>query len=182
MALKDFGKSENDRGLWFPFGEEDPAPFEVRIRRIPYDIAHRINKQYGREQVVTVDGVRRPHIERTIEEQTRWLLTQAAWAWTEARGLEIEVSDDEAARLWTGLLKRDVTVGEVLKLDSGETLTDAVKQRILTQLRPYSTMTTVDDDTGKASTSRVDLGTFIIIKAAQIQQDFAKAAETSRSN
>jgi hypothetical protein len=177
VTLKDYGKSENDLGVWFPFGEELPAPFDVRVRRIPYDVAQRINKRYGREQMIVVDGVRRPHIERTAEETTKWLLDQAAWAWVDAKRLEIEIGDDDAARLWTGLLKREVLPAETLILEGG-TLTHEVKLRILTQIRPFARVT--DGETLKKE--RQDLGTFLILKAALLQSDAAKAEEESRGN
>jgi hypothetical protein len=175
--LKDFGKSENDLGVWFPFGEEVPPPFEVRVRRIPYDVAQRIGKRYGRETMVVQDGIRRPHIERSLEETTKWLLDQAAWAWVDARGLQIEVGDEEAARLWTGLLKAEQKVGDAIDL-SGAFLSHEVKLRILTQIRPFATMT--DTDTMKKE--RQDLATFLVLKAALLQSDSSKADEEARGN
>ncbi len=174
--LKDFGKSENDLGVWFPFGEEAPAPFEVRVRRVPYDVAQRIGKRYGREVNVVHEGVRRPTVERTLEETTKWLLDQAAWSWVDARGLQIEVGDDEAARLWTGLLKAEQKVGDVIDL-SGAFLSHEVKMRVLTQIRPFCQMT---DAEGKRE--RVDLPTFLVLKAAFLQQETAKADEDARGN
>ena len=176
MILRDFGKSENDLGVWFNFGEEDPAPFEVRVRRVPYDVAQRIGKRYGREVNVLVDGVRRPTVERSLEETTKWLLDQAAWAWVDARGLQIEVGDDEAARLWTGLLKAEQKVGDVIDL-SGAFLSHEVKLRVLTQIRPFCLMT---DAEGKRE--RQDLGTFLVLKAAFLQQETAKTEEDARGN
>ncbi len=175
--LRDFGKSENDLGVWFPFGEEDPAPFDVRVRRIPFDVAQRIGKRYGREVMVVVDGVRRPSVERSIEETTKWLLDQAAWAWVDARGLQIEVADEDAKRLWTGLLKREVEVGEVIDL-TGPALTSEAKLRILTQIRPFCIMT--DAETGKRE--RVDLGTFLVMKAALLQSEAASASKDALGN
>lgn len=177
MILKDYGKSENDLGVWFPFGEEEPPPFEVRVRRIPYDVAQRIGKRYGRETMVMVDGVRRPHVERTAEETTKWLLDQAAWAWVDARGLQLEASDDDGARLWTNLLKREVKSGDVIDLKGGD-LTHEVKLRILTQIRPFGLMT--DPDTLKKT--REDLGTFLILKAALLASDAVKSEEESAKN
>jgi hypothetical protein len=174
--LKDFGKSENDQGVWFPFGDEDPAAFDVRVRRIPYDVSTRIGKRYGREVMVVSDGVRRPHVERTLDESTKWLLDQAAWAWVDARGLEIEAGDDEAAKLWSGLLKREVSAGTVVSLE-GVALTHEVKLRVLTQIRPFARMT---DSDGKRE--RVDLGTFLILKAALLQVEASKDEETARGN
>lgn len=174
--LKDFGKSENDLGVWFPFGEEDPAPFDVRVRRVPYDVAQRIGKRYGREVMTVVDGVRRPTIERTIEETTKWLLDQAAWSWVDARSLDIEVADEEAAKLWSGLLKREVAAGTVVTLE-GAALTHEVKLRVLTQIRPFAQIT---DAEGKRE--RVDLGTFLVLKAAMLQTDAGKAEEAARGN
>lgn len=173
--LKDFGKPDNDLGVWFPFGED--APFEVRVRRIPYDVQQRIGKRYGRETFIVTDGIKRPHVDRTLEEQTNWLLDQAVWAWTDAKGLEIEVADEEGARLWTGLLKREVTAGEVIALDAG-TLTAEVKRRVMTQLRPFARMT--DPETN--AKERHDLATFLVLKAAQLQAETAKDAEDRRGN
>ena len=175
--LKDFGKSENDLGVWFPFGEEVPAPFEVRVRRIPYDVAQRIGKRYGRETMVVHEGIRRPHIERSMEDTTKWLLDQAAWAWVDAKGLQIEVGDEDGARLWTGLLKKEVTVGEVIDL-TGTVLTQEVKMRLLTQVRPFAVMT--DSDTLKKE--RQDLGTFLVLKASMLQQEGAQADKAALGN
>jgi hypothetical protein len=176
-VLRDYGKSENDLGVWFPFGEEIPAPFEVRVRRVPYDVAQRIGKRYGREQMVVTDGVRRPQIERSLEETTKWLLDQAAWAWVDARGLQIEVADDEAARLWTGLLKAEQKVGDVIEL-SGAFLSHEVKMRVLTQIRPFASMT--DPETLKKE--RQDFGTFLVLKASLLQQDASKAESEALGN
>lgn len=174
-VLKDFGRSENDLGSWFPFGED--APFEIRVRRVPYDVAQRINKRYGRETMVVVDGIKRPHIERNLEEQTNWLLDQAAWAWSDAKGLQIEVGDEEGARLWTGLLKREVSVGDVLDLSGGD-LNDAVKKRILTQVRPYAKVTDAESNRPE----RHDIASFIVLKAALLQAESAKEEEARRGN
>lgn len=176
-VLKDYGKSENDLGVWFPFGEEMPAPFEVRIRRIPHDVATRIGKQYGRETMSVVDGVRRPQIERSLEETTKWLLGQAAWAWVDSRGLQIEVADEEAARLWTGLLKAEQKVGDVIDL-SGAFLSHEVKMRVLTQLRPFAVVT----DTETLKKERQDLPTFLILKAAMLQTETTKSETEALGN
>lgn len=177
LILKDYGKSENDLGVWFPFGDAEPAPFEVRVRRIPYSEAQKISKRYGRETMTVVDGIRRPQIERSLEDTTKWILDQAAWAWVDARGLKLEVADDEAARLWSGLIKNDVKVGEVIEL-SGALLTHEAKLRILTQLRPFAVI--IDAETQKRE--RHDLGTFLVLKASQIQQDAQKADEEALGN
>lgn len=176
-VLKDYGKSENDLGVWFPFGEEVPAPFEVRIRRIPHDVATRIGKQYGREAMSVVDGVRRPQIERSLEEMTKWLLAQAAWAWVDSKGLQIEVGDDDAARLWTGLLKAEQKIGDVIDL-SGSFLSHEVKIRVLTQLRPFATVT----DTETLKRDRQDLATFLILKSSMLQTDTTKSETEALGN
>lgn len=173
--LRDFGRSENDLGVWFPFGEE--APFEVRVRRIPYDVQQRISKRYGRETMLVVDGYKRPHIDRSLEEQTNWLLDQAVWAWTDAKGLDIEVADDEGAKLWSGLLKREVQAGEVVTLE-GPVLTAEVKRRVLTQIRPFAKM--IDTETQRSE--RHDIATFIVLKAAQLQAEASKENEALRGN
>jgi hypothetical protein len=171
--LRDFGKSDNDQGQWFPFDDE----CELRIRRVPYDVAQRISKRYGRETFTISDGVKRPQIERTLDEQTQWLLDQAVWAWTDAKGLEVEVGDEEGAKLWSGLTKQDVKAGDAIPL-SGAFLTAEVKRRILTQLRPYAQMT--DPETAKKD--RVDIGTFIVLKASLLQTQAQATAEEARGN
>ena len=173
--LRDFGRSENDLGVWFPFGEE--APFEVRVRRIPYDVQQRISKRYGRETMIVTDGYKRPHIDRNLEEQTNWLLDQAVWAWTDAKGLDIEIADDEGARLWSGLLKKEVAVGEVVTLNA-ENMTAEVKRRVLTQIRPFAKI--LDPETQRAE--RHDIATFLVLKAAQLQAEASKDGEAQRGN
>lgn len=173
--LRDFGKSENDEGVWFPFGEE--APFEVRVRRIPYDVQQRISKRYGRETMIVTDGYKRPHIDRNLDEQTNWLLDQAVWAWTDAKGLDIEIGDDEGAKLWSGLLKREVGAGDVVSL-TRENMTAEVKRRILTQVRPFAKM--IDPESQKAE--KHDIATFIVLKAAQLQAEAASKSEALRGN
>lgn len=166
MILKDFGKSDNDLGVWVPFGEEVPPPFEVRVRRIPNDVATKISKRYGRETVIQHDGIRRPHVERSMDEYTNWLLDQAAWAWVDARGLQIEVADEAGAQLWAGLLKKEIKVGELIDL-SGPVLTDATKKRILQQVRPFAIMT----DTETLKKERVELAAFLVREAARLAVD-----------
>lgn len=173
--LKDFGRSDNDLGSWFPFGEE--APFEIRVRRVPYDVSQKIGKRYGRETMIVVDGLKRPHIERNLEEQTNWLLDQAVWAWVDAKGLQIEVADDDGAKVWTGLLKREVAQGDVIDL-TGPALTAEVKRRVLTQVRPYAKVT--DTDTHKAE--RIDIASFIVLKSAEIQAAASQDEENRSGN
>lgn len=177
MILRDFGKSENDLGIWFNFGEEHPAPFEVRVRRVPYDVANKISKRYGKEIMVTVDGLRRPTVERDIDQTTKWLYDQAAWAWVDARGLGLEIADEEAAKLWSGLLKREVKVGETLEL-SGSALTHEAKMRVLLHIRPFAVMT--DAETQKKE--RQDLGTVLVLTAAKLQQGSVDAEQEALGN
>lgn len=179
--LKDYGKSESDLGHWFPFGDEVPAAFDVRVRRVPYDVANRISKKYGKEVMVVSDGLRRPQIERTLDQTTQWLLDQAAFAWVDAKGLQIEVADEAAAKLWSGLLKSEVKEGEVIDL-SGSLLTHEAKMRVLTQIRPFALATVVDEETGTARRERQDLASFIVLKASKLLQEGVKAEENASGN
>jgi len=179
--LKDFGRSDNDLGLWFAFGEDVPALFELRIRRIPYDVQNMISKRYGREQIITSEGVRYPHMERTLEESTNWLLDQAIWAWTGVREnaekpFTLEVGDEDGVKLWSRLLKRDVFIGQEFEIHDADLSAD-VKRRILTQIRPFASMTDAE-----AKKQRVDLGTFIVIKQALMAADASKAVADARGN
>lgn len=194
MALKDFGKSDNDQGIWFPFGEVEPA-FEVRVRRIPNDVAKRLNAQYGKEVFVSKDGVRIPSIERSLDQWTDYLVSQAAWAWSDVReknedgtygGLSIEIADEDAAKLWKGLAKLESQpeIGATIRIGGG-LLTDAVKRRIMLQIRPFATVTVTKTDTEGSTTNKrekCDLATFLITKSAEVQTDEVKAEETSRGN
>lgn len=176
MALKDFGKAENDLGEWMPFGLE--GAFELRIRRIPYEIAQRISKRYGRETFIVEGGLKRPTIERSLDEATSWLLDQAIWAWTDARGLEVEVADAEGAKVWSQLLRRDVVQGDLITVDAGM-MSAEVKRRVLTQLRPWCSV--APDEPGE-KVEKQDLATFVVLQSARLASFAAKRAEEREGN
>lgn len=166
MALKAFGKAENDEGEWFPFGED--APFRLRIRRIPHTEAERIEKRHEKGKAFeVVSGIRRPI--RDVEAILNTMTDKAIWCWTDS-DLEIEIADDEAAKLF------GAEVGQVVKLE-GKALTAQVKKFVLREIRPFAN---TENEDGKPV--QVDIGIFILKKAMEQQRDLLSEEERAEKN
>lgn len=176
MALKHFGKPENDEGTWFPFGLD--KPFEMRIRRIPSGVAEKIDARHrGRESFEVREGIRRPV--RELDAIAEGLAEKAAWAWTDARGLEVQVGDEESAGFWRKATGDDsIAVGQVVEL-AGERLTAETKKLVLRELRPFAREKNPDDP---SKTQDVEIGVFVIRRAFELQRDFVKASEADSGN
>lgn len=175
MALKDYGKADNDPGEWVDFGLD--KPFRLRIRRIPADVWDEIDRRHQNQKDTfeIKEGIR-----RRVKDEVGLLeaLTEKAlWAWTDAEGLEIEVEHDDAARVWSDLLKREVQRGETITL-AGGILTATVKRRVLRHLRPIARVEPKTSDDNE----RQDIGSFIVLEAARLQQEFAAAREAQAKN
>lgn len=185
MALRDYGKPENDLGEWFPFGPD----IDLRVRRIPYDVASRIRKKYGKEESVIRDGVRYKEFVQSSAEIQDMMVEQACFALTDIRGegAKLTAEDAEGASLWTGYLKREVAVGDILELQ-GSLVNDALKKRLIVQIKPYAVIAVTEKDkdsgepTGKISNIRYDIGSFILERALELNQRAANAAQASESN
>ena len=169
MALKDYGKAENDPGEWVDFGED--KPFRLRVRRIPGDVADEIDRRHlGKPQYEVKGGVKRPI--HDIDGLVKALTDKAVWAWTDSEGLEIDIADEEAAKLWGKLLNRDVETGATVALQ-GNALTADAKRRVLAHLRPFARMRVTDSETGGHTEEHHDIGRFIVLEAARLQRQFA---------
>ncbi|MGH9364132.1 MAG: hypothetical protein ACRD1B_02550 [Thermoanaerobaculia bacterium] len=186
MALRDFGRSDNDLGEWFQFG----PTLELRVRRIPYDIANKIRKRYGREDSVVRDGVRYKEFVQDKQEREDMMVDQAAYALTDIRGADSEVivMDPEAKALWSGYLKKDVELGDTVSM-TGALGNDALKKRLLVQIKPYAVIELEDRDpgsgepTGKpASRVRFDIGSYVLVKAMELNQRAAKEEKAAEGN
>lgn len=178
MALKDFGKPEHDPGEWREFGLDNP--FRLRIRRIPSDVWDEIDKRHrGKETFEVRDGVRRRITDG--DSMIEALQEKAAWAWTDAEGLEIEIAHDEAAKLWTKLVGREIEVGQTLVI-CGDVLNHAVKKRVLTHLRPIARVEKFDEEKRETVIERQDIGSFLVLESAQLQKEFASGKEAEAKN
>lgn len=184
--LRHFGKAENDLGTWFDFGftkegdKRGPAPFKLRVRRIPASVVDTIDERHkGREAFEVKDGLRRRV--RDLETVADGLVDKAAWAWTDAEGLEIEVADEEGATWWTKALGREVAVGERVK-PSGRELTAEVKKLVISELKPFALTIQTDEETGREKEVWLELGVWIVGRAAELQRDFVKAREADQKN
>lgn len=175
MALKHFGKPENDEGVWFPFGLE--APFKLRIRRLSAGVSEKIDARHkGKSHFEVIEGIRRPI--RDLEAITDGLADKAAWCLTDAEGLQIEIADQESLEFWqksTGL--DDLTVGGVVDLQ-GDRLTAEVKRLLIREIRPFAQEK--DEETGKPAD--VEFGMFIIRKAGALQKGHQAAREADAGN
>lgn len=173
MALKHFGKAENDEGTWFPFGLE--APFKVRVRRLSPGIAEKIDARYkGKTHFETIEGIRRPI--RDLESITDGLADKAAWCLTDAEGLQLEIADEESLAYWTKAGVPDLEVGGLVDLQ-GAILTAEVKRLLIREIRPFAREV---NDEGKAED--VEFGMFVIRKAGELQRGHAKVEADSSGN
>lgn len=178
MALKDYGKGENDPGTWVDFGLD--KPFRLRLRRIPQDVWEAIDKRHLKTGNFEVrDGIRRRVKDQ--DEVVAALTDKALFAWTDADGLEVEIAHEDSAALWGKLLSRTISVGETVSL-TGNALTHAVKLRVLEHLKPIARVEEVDEETGSKSIERREIGSFIVLEAAKLQRDFAKIEEERAKN
>lgn len=186
MALRDYGKADNDLGEWYPFGVE--AGLELRVRRVPHDVANRISRAHGKEETYRdSDGVRRREWVRTGDELQNMLVEQAIFALVDIRGPEAEivVEDAEAAKLWGSHFKRDVAIGETVPLQ-GALTTDAIKRRLLVQIKPHAHVDMPIEEDGKPTgqTKRVllDIGTFVLERAVAASNAVLKSEKAAESN
>lgn len=184
MALKHFGKPDNDLGTWYDFGED--RPFRLRVRRIPASVVERIDERRKPTSFEVRDGMRRPV--RDLEAVAEGLVEKATWAWTDAEGLEIEVADQEGAAFWSRQLGREVAVGETVS-PSGKELTAEAKRLVIQELKPFARVIVRDaagtvqvDETGRPREQWLEVGVFIVGKAAEMQRDFVGRQQEKEKN
>jgi hypothetical protein len=160
-----------------PFGKDEP--FKLCIRRIPGDVADKIDKRHkGKEQFEVSNGVRRPV--HDVDGLLQGLIDKAIWAWVDAEGLQIIPSDEESVKLWGSLLTRDLKVGEVIDLQ-GKALTAEAKRRLMLHHRPFARVDRPDTEGGVTEVEE-DLARFIVMEAGRLQRDYGRHAETLAGN
>lgn len=178
MALKDYGKAEHDPGAWVDFGID--KPFRLRVRRIPPDVWEEIDRRHrGKDSFEVRDGIRRRVQDQDVVVAA--LTDKAIFAWVDAEGLEVDIEHEDAAKLWTGLLGREVAVGSRLSL-TGESLNASVKRRIFAHLKPIARVEDTDEETGQVKVDKRDIASFIVLEAARLQSEFASAREEEQKN
>lgn len=169
MALKHFGKPENDEGTWFKFDSPTGA-FELRVRRLSPGVSEKIDARHkGKSHFEVIEGIRRPI--RDLEAITDGLAEKAAWCLTDARGLKIEIADPEGLAFWKNATKVEaLEVGAEVEI-VGDVLSHEVKMLLIRELRPFCPMPSRDDPT---KIDEVEIGMFIIRKAGDLQRGHAK--------
>jgi hypothetical protein len=181
-----FGKSESDPGTWFPFGD-----LEVAVRRIPVAEGKKLAKRYGKEAfAVGADGIKRAYTERTQEQIQDYLFDQASMAMTGVRGegAKFQLGDADAATIWSGLLGDKFEAGDIVDL-SGRSLSDAAKKRFLSEVRPVAVAATLNQKRNEDGSitetwpeQRMDIGSFVVSRSAELHNDAVKAEELAGGN
>lgn len=177
MALKHFGKPENDEGTWFEFDSPTGA-FELRVRRLSPGVSEKIDARHkGKAHFEVIEGIRRPI--RDLEAITDGLAEKAAWCLTDARGLKIAPADAEGLAFWKNATKvEDLEVGAEIEI-AGEVLSHEIKMLLIRELRPFCTMPDPKDPT---KVDEVEIGMFIIRKAGELQKGHAKGQDDQAGN
>lgn len=146
FTIRDYGQGRevDDPGQWEEIHPALPATaatddkpeqpardaLEFRLRAMPSNIHKNIEKKYGKEEQVSVDGRRVPQRILTGDERDALWMEKADWMWTDVRGLPIVAETQEAVEFYQRNGFPECELGQ--RVDLAGKLTSAVKRRLFT--------------------------------------------------
>lgn len=148
-------RPENVEGVWFKYPDEE-GEIEFKIRSISPARAVEIERKYlGKNRSFKFnerDGTRTLDVD--LEALDRVALEKAKFALLDSKNAEVEVGDEDAKTFYSKLLRRELSIGEMVSLD-GQWVPE-VKDRIFS--------------------SAYEIASFVVDKSTELGKE--KAADT----